>query len=153
MTEKYPLTLLAQAIYSVNKHAKTALDNRFLYALKKNALEKLISQKRAKKIGLHFVNNPKFSQQQSSVLISCADYYFHTLPEKGDFKLLPHLGHLDDSYRNPVRRMSLNRAKEILIDFVGKEVNPKKEYIARKTKPIAKKTVPFLHSSSYFYGH
>ncbi|MBQ0140946.1 MAG: hypothetical protein KBT36_16850 [Kurthia sp.] len=153
MTEKYPLTLLAQAIYSVNKHAKTALDNRFLYSLKKNALEKLISQKRAKKIGLHFVNNPRLSQQQSSVLISCADYYFHTLPEKNDFKLLPHLGHLDDSYRNPIRRMSLNRAKEILIDFVGQEPSQKKEYVKVKSQPAAKKSTPYLHSSSYFYGH
>lgn len=153
MTEKYPVTIIAQAIYSVNKHAKTALDNRFLYSLKKNALEKLISQKHAEKVGLHFVRSPKRSQQQSSVLISCADYFFHTIPEKNDFKVLPHLGHLDDTYRNPIRRMGLNRAKEILIDFLGPEEKKKNNYVAPKKQLPPKKVAPFLHTSSYFYGH
>lgn len=153
MTEKYNLSTLAQAIYTVNKHAKTALDNRFLYALKRHALEKLILQKKATKVGLHFVHNPKFSKQQSSVLISCADYYFHTLPEKKDFIELPHLGHLDETYRNPIRRMGLNRAKDILIDFVGETVEVKKEYVKPTSPQRKKKETPFLHSSSYFYGH
>ena len=64
---------IATAIYTVNRHAKTAIDNKPLYELKKLALHKMLTENKAKKIGLHFVRNPRFSQQQSSVLIQCAD--------------------------------------------------------------------------------
>lgn len=153
MTAEINLELLAQAIYTVNKHAKTALDNRFLYTLKKQAIKKLLLQKQAKKEGLHFVNNPKFSKQQSSVLISCSDYFFHTLPEKEDFKNLPHLGYLNDNYRNPNRKMSLNHAKSLLTTFLGDDLaqeitlNP-----PLKKNPLNNKQ-HYIHSSSYFYGH
>lgn len=153
MSENIKIDLLALAIYTVNKHAKTAIDNRFLYTLKMQALDKLIHQNRAKKVGLHFVNNPKFSQQQSSVLISCADYYFHTLPEKADFKILPHLGYLDETYRNPIRRMSLSTAKSLLTDFLGPNLEQPHTHKPTKKTSAAKKTTPYLHSSSYFYGH
>lgn len=117
---------IATAIYTVNRHAKTAIDNKFLYELKKLALHKMITENKAKKIGLHFVRNPKFSQQQSSVLIQCADYFFHVIPVKEDFKNLPHLGHLDDSYRNPVRKMNLRLAKQLLSDYIGPQPNTRK---------------------------
>ncbi|MBD7942906.1 MULTISPECIES: YkyB family protein [Psychrobacillus] len=110
---------LATAIYTVNRHAKTALDNKPLYELKRLAIKKMIKEKRASKIGLHFVRNPKNSQQQSSVLVQCADYYFHILPVKEDFKTLQHLGHLDDTYRNPIRKMNLKTAKQLLTDYIG----------------------------------
>jgi hypothetical protein len=110
---------IAQAIFTVNRHAKTAPDNQFLYALKKEALMKMILQDRAKKIGLHFSKNPRKSQQQSSVLVKCGDYYFHMLPKKEDFEQLDHLGHLDESYRNPPSRMNLKVAKEILSELTG----------------------------------
>ena len=110
---------LASAIYSVNRHAKTATDNKFLYELKRLTIEKMIESGRAKKLGLHFVKNPRFSQQQSSVLVQCADYYFHLLPKKEDFQSLTHLGHLDENYRNPQRRMSLNMAKQLLSEYTG----------------------------------
>lgn len=147
---------IATAIYTVNKHAKTALDNRPLYTLKRQALEKMILSGRAKKLGLHFVKQPRFSQQQSAVVVQCADYYFHTLPKKEDFKQLPHLGHLDETYRNPQRKMSLNVAKTILNDFLelqckkqlsrGKKLTPKKIYDEKKKNDYYK-------ASSYFYGH
>lgn len=152
MTNNFNIAQLAQAIYTVNKHAKTALDKRFLYTLKKQSIDKLLLQNKAKKEGLHFVNNSKFSQQQSSVLISCADYFFHILPEKEDFKNLPHLGHLNDEYRNPKRKMSLNFAKALLTDYVGEHVIPVKKPAVPK-KRIVQNKKPFLHSSSYFYGH
>lgn len=151
MTTTYDVSLLAQAIYTVNKHAKTATDNKFLYLIKRLSLEKLISLRLAKKVGLHFVKNPRFSHQQSSVLISCADYYFHTLPEKEDFKKLDHLGHLDENYRNPIRRMSLSTAKLLLEEFIHVELQ-----LAEKKQPSRKKQVPkkpFDHRISYFYGH
>ncbi|MCS0543234.1 YkyB family protein, partial [Aeromonas veronii] len=59
---------LARAIFVVNRHAKTATNPKFLYLLKRKALEKLISEGKAKKEGLHFSRNPKNSQQQSDVL-------------------------------------------------------------------------------------
>lgn len=152
MSEQYSVEILAQAIYAVNKHAKTAPDNRELYSLKKRALQKLISEKKAKKIGLHFVDRPQFSQQQSSVLISCADYYFHSLPQKEDFKALPHLGKLDEHYRNPIRHMGLKKAKAILSLFLGDPKPPLKKPI-KKPNVNQNKKKPFLHTSSYFYGH
>lgn len=152
MSEQHSVEILAQAIYSVNKHAKTAPDNKELYSLKKRAIQKLLVEKKAKKIGLHFVDRPQYSQQQSSVLIACADYYFHTLPQKEDFKALPHLGKLDEHYRNPIRRMSLKKAKEILNLYLGGPKPPAKMPIKRSISNQNKKK-PFLHTSSYFYGH
>lgn len=110
---------IAQAIFTVNRHAKTASDNHYLYALKKEALNKMILQNRAQKIGLHFSKNPQKSQQQSSVLVKCGNYYFHMLPKKEDFESLEHLGHLDESFRNPASRMNLRSAKEILSELTG----------------------------------
>ncbi|MFD1862307.1 YkyB family protein [Planococcus chinensis] len=110
---------IAQAIFTVNRHAKTAPDNQYLYALKKEALSAMIIHNRAQKIGLHFSKNPRKSQQQSSVLVKCGNYYFHMLPKKEDFEQLEHLGQLDESYRNPPSRMNLKTAKEILSDLTG----------------------------------
>lgn len=45
---------IASCIYSLNCHAKAALDPRELYALKRRAIEKLLDQGHAKKIGLHY---------------------------------------------------------------------------------------------------
>ncbi|MTD30410.1 YkyB family protein [Planomicrobium sp. YIM 101495] len=127
---------IAQAIFSVNRHAKTAPDNQYLYALKKEALSKMILQGRAKKVGLHFSKNPQKSQQQSSVLVQCGEYYFHMLPRKEDFAQLEHLGSLDETYRNPQSRMNLRTAKEILKEFTGLEPITKKE----PTSPVSRNT-------------
>jgi hypothetical protein len=124
---------IATAIYTVNRHAKTALDNKPLYSLKKQAIDKMLTENKAKKVGLHFVRNPKNSQQQSSVLIQCADYYFHVIPMKEDFKKLPHLGHLDDTYRNPIRKMNLKVAKQLLVDYIGPQ--PIIKQPTKKTTP------------------
>ncbi|MGF9976388.1 YkyB family protein [Viridibacillus arvi] len=151
MQREYCDEQLATAIYTVNRHAKTAPDNKPLYELKRLALEKMILDSRAKKIGLHFVKNPRFSKQQSSVLIQCADYYFHTLPKKDDFASLPHLGHLDDSYRNPQRKMSLNTARNVLKDYLGIKTQQivKKEMVSTSNP----KKKPLVNNTSYFYGH
>ncbi|MEK5531314.1 YkyB family protein [Viridibacillus sp. FSL R5-0468] len=151
MQREYCDEQLATAIYTVNRHAKTAPDNKPLYELKRLALEKMILDSRAKKIGLHFVKNPRFSKQQSSVLIQCADYYFHTLPKKDDFASLPHLGHLDDSYRNPQRKMSLNTARNVLKDYLGiKTQQMVKKGTGSSSNPKKK---PIINNTSYFYGH
>ena len=50
MTNLFSNNDLALAVFTVNKHAKTAIDNRGLYALKRNAICELLRTKRAKKI-------------------------------------------------------------------------------------------------------
>lgn len=132
------VTNLSQAIFTVNRHAKTAINSSFLYSLKKNALNKMIQEKKAIKVGLHFSRNPKFSQQQSDVLIECGDYSFHVPPTKEDFANLPHLGHLDQYSRNPKTRMSLNIAKKLLQQYTGmKEENNNRN--THSHKPVFKK--------------
>lgn len=131
---------LSQALFIVNRHAKTAPNPKFLYKLKHDALQKLLKEGKARKIGLHFSNNPKFSQQQSDVLIVCGDYSFHLPPSKGDFEQLPHLGKLDQNVRNPKARISLNEAKKLLSSYTGtKEDSPKQPQKKRYQKPVFKK--------------
>lgn len=129
---------LAQAIFTVNRHAKTAPDNHYLYALKKEALRLLIEQNKAQKLGLHFSKNPRKSQQQSSVLVKCGEYYFHMLPQKEDFQQLEHFGELDESYRNPPSRMNLKHAKELLSSYTGLQTPPKE----RSAYSVAKRYEP-----------
>ena len=135
MKNKHSIRQLAIAIYTVNRHAKTAPDNRQLYALKKMAIDKLLSSGIAEKIGLHFVDNPKFSKQHSTVLVRCDEFLFHTIPEKEDFNTLPHLGQQDPTSRNPQERMSLKTARELLSKYVG----PIHQMIPERKKTVPKK--------------
>ncbi|MGM0851754.1 MAG: YkyB family protein [Bacillota bacterium] len=133
---------LSQAIFTVNRHAKTAGNPKYLYSLKKRALMKMIREGKAKKVGLHFSNNPKNSQQQSDVLIDCGDYTFHIPPSKEDFKELPHLGSLDQSLRNPKCKMGLQQAKGILEQYTGmsdRNEQPRKPGKSSYQKPVFKK--------------
>ncbi|MET3698175.1 YkyB-like protein [Bacillus oleivorans] len=126
-TESKPFTLtpntIAKAIFTVNRHAKTATNNKYLYKLKQEALVKLIKEGKAQKIGLHFSNNPKYSRQQSDVLVECNEFTFHIPPSKEDFQTLPHLGELNSSIRNPKVHMSLNTAKKVLQSYTGIKEN------------------------------
>jgi hypothetical protein len=134
---------LSYAIFTVNRHAKTATDPKFLYLLKKKALEKMIQEGKALKVGLHFSEHPKYSQQQSDVLVRCGDYTFHIPPSKADFKQLPHLGKLDHSTRNPKCHMSLSQAKHLLQVYTGLKENQHPGQLpcsGKKTyKPVFKK--------------
>jgi hypothetical protein len=132
---------LAQAIFTVNRHAKTAPNPKQLYTLKHEALKKMLVEGKAKKVGLHFSQNPGKSQQRSDVLVACDQYTFHIPPTKTDFADLPHLGKLDAHIRNPKATLSLTQAKLLLQAYTGiKEQdphgsNPPKNY----TKPVFKK--------------
>lgn len=110
---------LAQAIFIVNKHAKTALEPKNLYNMKRLTLNKLLEEGKAKKLGLHFSDNPRFAAQQSDVIISCGAYVFHLPPTKEDLKSLPHLGNRSSYIRNPKAVMSLSKAKQILQTYIG----------------------------------
>lgn len=126
---------LSHAIFTVNRHAKTAINPKFLYKLKREAIEKMVQEGKAKKVGLHFSDNPKFSQQQSDVLVQCGDYTFHIPPTKEDFKILPHLGKLDRHTRNPKCQMPLNQAKQLLQAYTGLRELNNSHSIRRKPRP------------------
>ncbi|WP_243291660.1 YkyB family protein [Bacillus sp. FJAT-47783] len=141
---------IARAIYVVNRHAKTAPNPKTLYFLKKKSLQKLLSEGRAKKVGLHFSNNPKYSQQQSDVLVSAGQYYFHMPPSKEDFQNLPHLGSLNNSYRNPKTNLPLSKAKVTLQQYVGiKKENAEHRGKNQKRTPHQKPVFKRL-GESYF---
>src|SRR5699024_27590 len=131
--ETVPLDELAKALFTINRHAKTASDPKHLYYIKKESINRLLKEKRAEKIGLHFSNNPKYSNQHSTLIVKVDKYFFHIPPTKDDFKKLEHLGELDQSYRNPSTKMSLSQAKKIVyrhIDWqpVKKTQNSRKKY-------------------------
>ncbi|MFD1017984.1 YkyB family protein [Thalassobacillus hwangdonensis] len=110
---------IAAALFTVNRHAKTAPQPQQLYELKKHTIQRLLNENRAEKMGLHYSDHPKFSRQHSTLLIKVADYYFHIPASKEDFQQLEHLGKLDQNYRNPKTRMSLSAAKKLLYNYLG----------------------------------
>ncbi|MGY4111230.1 YkyB family protein [Aeribacillus sp. SP014] len=136
---------IARAIYVVNRHAKTAPNPKYLYYLKKKALQKLIAEGKATKKGLHYSKNPKLSKQQSDVLVSAGNYYFHMPPTKEDFQNLPHLGSLNNSYRNPKTNLSLSKAKNLLEYYIGMDKanrplsSPKRFHRHTYQKPMFKR--------------
>lgn len=149
-----PIRQIAIAVYTVNRHAKTAPNNKELYNLKKETLEKLMRSGDAQKIGLHFVENPKFSKQHSTTLVQCCDFLFHMIPEKEDFKSLPHLGHQDQTSRNPQERMNLRTAKELLAQFIGVMPTKTTRHIPKKAPQKKKHNMnsPSNFRSSYLDG-
>ncbi|GAB3068368.1 YkyB family protein [Virgibacillus ainsalahensis] len=129
---------LARALFTINRHAKTAPEPKHLYFIKKEAINRLLKEKKAEKVGLHFSDHPKFSNQHSTLLVKVDNYYFHVPPSKDDFKELEHLGTLDQNYRNPQTKMSLSQAKKIVYRYI--DWKPKKQ----PHKPRRK------YASSYF---
>ncbi|MEI3611045.1 YkyB family protein [Pseudogracilibacillus sp. SO30301A] len=119
MKEKHNITEIAKAIYTINRHAKAAPEPQHLYMIKKQAIEQLLKEKKAEKLGLHFSNNPKYSNQHSTLLVKVANYYFHVPPTKEDFKNLTHLGSLDNDFRNPRTKMSLSYAKKVIYQYIN----------------------------------
>ncbi|WP_156290491.1 YkyB family protein [Oceanobacillus salinisoli] len=129
---KVSLADLAKALYTINRHAKTAPEPKHLYFIKKETINKLLKEKRARKVGLHFSNHPKFSNQHSTLLVKVDDYYFHIPPTKEDFKELEHLGTLDQNYRNPQTKMSLSKAKKIVYNYINWKPEKKQHSIKRR---------------------
>jgi len=151
--ENYPPRLeptvdnLSKALFIVNKHAKTAPNPKFLYALKKATLLLMIENGFAEKKGLHFSRNPKLSQQHSDVLITCGDYQFHLPPTKEDRKELPHLGNLDNGIRNPKTYLRLQQAKALLIEYTG--LTERKESASYTSKNYHS---PFTRTGSTYFS-
>src|SRR5699024_8826721 len=97
------------------------------------AIEKLLKEKKAKKIGLHFSNNAKYSNQHSTLLIKVADDHFHIPPAKEDVQTLKHLAHLDENFRNPQTRKSVSYAIKIVYSDIDWNVNEKKYKLDRRS--------------------
>ncbi|GLO65838.1 MULTISPECIES: YkyB family protein [Oceanobacillus] len=119
MSDDVSVHKLAQALFSINKHAKTAPEPKHLYQIKKKAIHQLLKEKKARKIGLHFSDHPKLSSQHSTLLVKVDHYFFHIPPTKEDFKTLEHLGSLDQTYRNPHTKMPLSQAKKLVYQYIG----------------------------------
>ncbi|WP_409294550.1 YkyB family protein [Peribacillus sp. SCS-26] len=145
---------LAQAIFVVNKHAKTALKPQNLYHLKQKALDQLMQEGKAKKVGLHFSDNPRFSRQQSDVIVECGDYIFHLPPTREDKTSLPHLGSRLSGKRNPKAHLSLSKARNILQDYLGikhAQNQPEKKN-SRTPRRVPQPKTPDCFSSSFLGG-
>lgn len=110
---------LGQALFIINRHAKTAIDPSSLYLLKQETLKKLLNENKAKKVGLQFSNNPRKSKQHSVVLVEIGDYLFHIPAKSEDKNNLQHLGYPDGSHQNPKPQLSLSKAKSILLNYLG----------------------------------
>ncbi|MCI1859854.1 MAG: hypothetical protein LKI80_17175 [Sporolactobacillus sp.] len=108
---------IAQAIYVVNCHAKTATHPAKLYQLKHVALMKLIYEDQAKVIGLHRYSSRPTPRPRHFVLVKCVNYYFHIMPERRDFDVLGVVDG-DPAYRNPKARMSLKTSRMILRSYL-----------------------------------
>ncbi|MBM7694621.1 hypothetical protein JOC77_004096 [Peribacillus deserti] len=154
MKGSLPIQTLAQAIFVVNKHAKTALKPQSLYHLKQKALVQLMQEGKAKKVGLHFSDNPKYSRQQSDVIVECGDYVFHLPPTKEDKTSLPHLGNRLSEKRNPKAHLSLSKARNILQDYTGIKSTESETGRQQRTakKRVQKNKTPDCFSSSFLGG-
>lgn len=120
---------ITHALYVINRNLKTitAPDRRrYLYNLKKNVLLKLVSEGKAKKVGIHFSPNPRLSKQANDVLIEVGDYAFHIPPTKEDFQTLPHLGQREQEKRNPKVYYPFKKAIRLLEDYLEDKVQIKK---------------------------
>lgn len=110
---------LAKAIYVVNRHAKTSPNPQKLYQLKTMAIEKLLEEGRAKKVGLQQSPNPsKYHHQTSNTLVKIGEYGFHILSTREDMLNLPHLGDWSEDFRNPSDSFPLRQAVQLLEKFV-----------------------------------
>ncbi len=85
-------------------------------------------------------------------------------PTKEDFQHLPHLGTLNQSYRNPKAQMSLTKAKNVLQKYVGLKEKPlAANRRAAYHKPVFKNLVrvifnsaakkPMRHASAFLFNH
>ena len=137
MDKQIPVKELATALFTINRHAKTAPEPQHLYDLKKEAIHRLLKEGRAKKIGLHFTRSAKLSNQHSTLLVQVDKYYFHIPPSKEDFKTLKHLGSLDHNYRNPTTKMPLSRAKKLIYKYI-------------KWNPAKQQPATNVHTTNYY---
>lgn len=115
-------TKIAEAIYVVNCHAKTATHPKELYYLKKAALLKLLHEDHAEIMSLYRYSSQPVHRERCYILVRCANYYFHILPTTEDFDMLSIIDGSPE-YRNPKARISLKAAKVIIRSYLHSEEN------------------------------
>lgn len=137
---------IKHALYSVNRHVKTAIDKRELYELKNKTLQKLIKVGHAEKLWLEYSVQSGKSKQSSVVLVKVGitthgePHYFHMIPEKDDYQSLKHKGAVSNQdLRNPKSNMSLAVAKKTLLKFNG--VEPQKVKVKKPLKHALNKRI------------
>ncbi|MCC3359456.1 YkyB family protein [Bacillus sp. REN16] len=110
--------LVAQAIHTINRHAKVSIDpSEGLYQIKKSALELLIKTGHAKKIGLDIYTNPRTGEKQTLSSVRVGDYYFHTLPTEADFDKLSYIKR-GEKHHNRRSHMDLSLASYIIRTYL-----------------------------------
>ncbi|WP_062237254.1 YkyB family protein [Fictibacillus sp. FJAT-27399] len=133
---------LAIAIYIINKHAKNAPA---LYEMKQRAIEKLLKQGKAQKVGLNYSPNPGKALQRLDVLVQVEDYLFHLPSTKEDRKTLNILEY-EAQIRNPKASMPLKRAKQILEAYSPLPKPPAVKHSRPKQRP------KYIGISTYLNG-
>jgi hypothetical protein len=108
---------LLQAIGTINNHAKVA---KSLYFYKKEAIVKLLQEKKAKKIGIQ-----KLAPQKIYVVIKADDYIFHLPATSSDMKTLPTIPY-NPHVSNPKQYMSIKDAKSVVEQYIGKSASNEK---------------------------
>ncbi|MED2972879.1 YkyB family protein [Fictibacillus sp. B-59209] len=131
-----------KAIYIINIHAKNAPA---LYPMKQRAIQKLLKEGRAVKIGLTYSPNPGNALQRLDVLIRVGDFLFHLPSTKEDRRNLEILED-DPEYRNPKVYMPLKRAKRLLELY-----SPLLESPVDK-EPLQKQPTTYIGLSGYLNG-
>lgn len=117
---------IARSIQIINKRAKQVQNPSFLYQLKYEAIQKLLSDHDAKKICLHyfkrvqqfhFYNMTNKNINNVFVLVECANYYFHYPASNQDKQLLSY-EIIKKDIRNPPTKMSYFIAKRNLTKYL-----------------------------------
>lgn len=117
---------IAQAIYVVNRRAKMVPDASMLYALKHEAIKKLVSEQRATRLCVHrfkrvhhfhSIKDPKIDVNTIFTLVSCGEYIFHYPANQQDIKDLLFQRRII-GIRNPRSEMSYATAKRLLIGYL-----------------------------------
>jgi hypothetical protein len=130
---------LLKAIYTVNNHAKNA-DH--LYVYKHRAINKLMSEKKANKIGIQ-----KLAPGSIFTIIEVCGFQFHMPVTPSDKKTLPSIP-IEPQYRNPKHHMSVKKAKKIIEEYLGEPLELKR--YDRSNKSNRRKNNSFL--STYLDG-
>ncbi|MDN4071768.1 YkyB family protein [Fictibacillus terranigra] len=140
---KTEIKVIASAIHIINQHAKNAPS---LYSIKQRAIQQLLKEGRAHKLGLHYSPNPGKAWRQLDVLIRVDDFLFHLPSTKEDRKTLEVI-ESNPNHRNPKVSMSLNGAKQILKIFYPQ---PKPPVVHKH--PTPKQYTPYIGLSTYLNG-
>jgi hypothetical protein len=113
---------IAEAIYVINRHAKTTTDTERFYKLKRAALLKLLRENSAYVVGLQYHASRLSTTPRKYVLICCHNYFFHLVPTEYDLSSLPNV--VRNNYqRNRRVEISLETAIQIISSYLRSNNN------------------------------